>query len=101
MEQSSQNLRKELRYPLDTQAILERHTGEQFNAATIHVSGSGMLVQLDHAPDLRLGEETELQCGPLSRQASPVLGFRPRGASRRLVGRHRIQERQPARRGLE
>jgi hypothetical protein len=69
MEQPSQNLRKELRYPLDTQAILERNTGEQFNAATINVSGSGMLVQLDRAPGLSLGEE--LTCSVVLYQGKP------------------------------
>jgi len=57
MEHPSPDNRKEPRYALDTQAILERNTGEQFNASTINVSGSGMLVQLEQAPDLRLGEE--------------------------------------------
>jgi PilZ domain len=70
MEHPSPDNRKELRYALDTQAILERNTGEQFSAATINVSGSGMLVQLEQAPGLRLGEV--VNCSVLLYQGKPL-----------------------------
>ena len=63
MEDELANKRKEPRYPLETQAILERNTGEKLNAATLNVSGGGMLVQTERATELRVGEE--LRCGVL------------------------------------
>jgi len=48
--------RKEERYLLATEAVLERKTGEQFVAFTLNVSGSGILVALQN-PILYVGEE--------------------------------------------
>lgn len=52
--------RKEERYLLATEAIVERKTGEQFVAFTLNVSGSGVLLALRNAA-LRVGEE--VRCG--------------------------------------
>jgi hypothetical protein len=57
MADEGPNQRKEPRYPLDTTAILERVTGEQLSVATLNVSGGGMLIQTERAPDLQVGEE--------------------------------------------
>ena len=70
MEPERPDQRKELRYPLEAQAILERNTGEQLNAATVNVSGSGMLVLLERDQELRLGEE--VWCSLLLYQGKPA-----------------------------
>lgn len=51
------NLRKETRHPLRSDAILERRTGTQIAGSTVNVSGSGVLLDLDHTAELALGEE--------------------------------------------
>ena len=48
--------RREERYPLATEAVLERKTGEQLVGRTLNVSGSGVLVALRN-PILNVGEE--------------------------------------------
>jgi len=83
MQHESVNKRKETRYPVDTQAILERKTGEQLSAATLNISGSGMLVNLARAPDLRLGEE--LLCSVLLYQDKPLQSW-GLGTVRRVEG---------------
>ena len=56
----SGNKRKEERYLLATEAILERKSGEQYVAFTLNVSGSGLLLALPN-PHLQVGEE--VRCG--------------------------------------
>ena len=52
--------RKEERYLLATEAIVERKTGERVLAFTLNVSGSGVLLALKN-PAFVLGEE--VRCG--------------------------------------
>jgi len=52
--------RREQRYLLATEAIVERKTGERMLAFTLNVSGSGVLLALPK-PGLAVGEE--VRCG--------------------------------------
>jgi c-di-GMP-binding flagellar brake protein YcgR len=53
--------RKQTRYPLRTEAIVERTTGEKVRASTVNVSGGGVLLQLEQASELQVGET--VTCG--------------------------------------
>ena len=52
--------RKEQRYAMGTEAVLERKSGEQVPAFTLNVSGSGMLLEIKTC-GLLVGEE--VRCG--------------------------------------
>jgi len=56
-ETASSDQRREARYPLRANAIFERKTGERIAGSTVNVSGSGVLLDLAKATDLKLGEE--------------------------------------------
>ena len=60
--------RKEMRYLLATEAIVERTSGEQVLAFTVNVSGSGVLLAL-RAPALSVGEE--VRCGIKLNEGKP------------------------------
>jgi hypothetical protein len=49
--------RREARYPLQTNALFERRTGEQIAGSTVNISGSGVLLDLAEDSDLKMGEE--------------------------------------------
>ena len=55
------NQRREERHPLRTDAILQRKTGERILGSTINISGSGVLLDVAQAEELRLGEEVGCQ----------------------------------------
>ena len=53
--------RREERYPVDTEAIVERDNGEQIHASTVNVSGCGVLLETVEGSALTVGEH--VQCG--------------------------------------
>ena len=53
--------RKQTRYPLQTEAIIERTTGEGVPASTVNVSGGGVLLHLEEESALQIGET--VTCG--------------------------------------
>jgi len=59
MQQPEQ--RREPRYALKAEAIIERASGEKLSAFTINVSASGALLELEQPPALELGET--VTCG--------------------------------------
>jgi hypothetical protein len=60
-DQNDANRRREQRFPVDAEAILERGNGEQIQASTVNVSGSGVLLQTPENLTLAVGEQ--VQCG--------------------------------------
>src|SRR5437868_14820070 len=60
--------RREQRYQLASEAIVERKTGEQLIALTLNVSGSGVLLSLPNS-GLLMGEE--VRCGIRLYQGKP------------------------------
>jgi len=60
-EQDAVKRRKETRYPVDAEAIVERGNGEQIQASTVNVSGCGVLLETVGDATLAVGEQ--VQCG--------------------------------------
>ena len=61
MRSGGSETRKQTRYPLRAEAIVERTTGERVRASTVNVSGGGVLLQLEQESELRVGET--VTCG--------------------------------------
>jgi len=59
--QNGDNRRREQRYPVDADAIVERGNGEQIQASTVNLSGSGVLLETAEGATLAVGEQVE--CG--------------------------------------
>jgi hypothetical protein len=61
MKDGTREDRRQIRYPLHTEAVIERMSGEKLAASTVNVSGGGVLLQLAEQSDLQLGET--VTCG--------------------------------------
>ena len=60
-DEHESNRRREQRYPMDAEAIVQRGNGEQIRASTVNVSGSGVLLDITETATLAIGEQ--VQCG--------------------------------------
>lgn len=56
IEPAAPEQRREMRYPLQTEAVLQRATGERICALSLNVSGGGMLLSISEPGDLAVGE---------------------------------------------
>jgi len=61
MQDGEPEHRKQKRYPLLAEAVVERSTGERVTASTLNVSGGGVLLQLPDESELQVGEK--VTCG--------------------------------------
>jgi len=69
MKYAGRENRKQTRYPLRTEAIVERATGEKVRAFTVNVCGGGVLLQLEQKSELQVGET--VTCGVSLYQRRP------------------------------
>ncbi|HUI55924.1 MAG TPA: PilZ domain-containing protein [Bryobacteraceae bacterium] len=61
MDVQAKENRKEIRYPVQAEVVVERASGEKIVASTVNISGGGLLLNLPSAVDFEVGET--VTCG--------------------------------------